>query len=257
MPPLLHLSSADTARFGLRIARMVAYDDRDDSDQIALEIEDNSFDFLIFRVPAGCRKLIHGMVRRGLTPTHADTLVYYRMSLAEWVAPATHNDYARFHIASAEDSIGIQTVANHGFANYKSHYDASPRLDPQLVQQGYVEWSTAYLDGGDTRFTCVAKRLNEVVGFLACTMDQEKQNCEVALNAVAPNHEGHGIYTQGLAAVMQTAKQRGMTSLVISTQVWNYRVQRVWARTGLELFQAYDTYHLDMDALHPMKPDQA
>nr|WP_260177405.1 GNAT family N-acetyltransferase [Xanthomonas cannabis] len=150
-----------------------------------------------------------------------------------------------FRLADASDLVELQHIARDGFGGYRSHYNANSRLPPDQILEGYVQWACDYLAADQTnRFTCLAISGTDAAGFLTCSVDSEIQQCEVVLNAVHPVHAGKGIYTRGLTWVATYAYERGCKELIISTQVWNYRVQQVWARLGFSLFNAYDTYHV-------------
>jgi GNAT superfamily N-acetyltransferase len=55
--------------------------------------------------------------------------------------------------------------------------------------------------------------------------------------------QGRGRYAVLLAACAAEAHRRGLSRLIISTQVHNVRVQRAWARLGLRPFAAIETVH--------------
>ncbi|OQP71357.1 hypothetical protein IB69_017800 [Xanthomonas citri] len=216
------------------------------SAHIANSISDQRLDITVLRVPAGSHATVSALAESSFQILHADTLVYYRLPLPvdKWSAPVGEAEVV-FRLADASDVAELQRIARDGFVGYRSHYNANRRLPAEQILEGYIEWACAYLAAGQTdRFTCLATSGTEAAGFLTCSIDSRIRQCEVVLNAVHPAHAGKGIYTRGLIWIAAHAYDRGCRELIISTQVWNYRVQQVWARLGFALFNAYDTYHI-------------
>lgn len=243
---VLELSEVDTARFGFRMARGRLEADEDVSDRLIREIHEHRYDIEILRVPAGALQTLRGATQRGMMPIHADTLVYYEASLSGSISRPHDNAGIRYELATAKDVQGVARVAAEGFAQYRNHYHANTLLEPNAILEGYVQWATSNLvRQGEGQVTYVARSGEQTLGFIACRLSRETNVCEVILNAVAPACQGRGIYTQGLAHVMSVVSAAGYRRLMISTQVWNYRVQQVWARLGMSLYQAYDTYHFN------------
>ncbi|SFK88320.1 GNAT family N-acetyltransferase [Rhodanobacter glycinis] len=243
---VLELSEVDTARFGFRMARGRLELDDDVSDRLISEIHEHRYDIEILRVPAGALQTLRGARQRGMMPIHADTLVYYEASLPGSISPSHVNAGIRYELATAKDIQDVARVATEGFAQYRNHYHANTLLEPSAILEGYVQWATSSLVRQcEGQVTYIAKSGEQTLGFIACRLNRETNVCEVILNAVAPDCQGRGIYTQGLVHVMSTVSAVGYRRLVISTQVWNYRVQQVWARLGMSLYQAYDTYHFN------------
>ncbi|WP_153065832.1 GNAT family N-acetyltransferase [Xanthomonas campestris] len=240
-------SGIETDRFGLRIGRTRLESDIGMSDRIAQSIGEQMLDITVLRVPAGAHTTVSALADSGFQVLHADTLVYYRLPLPVDSSPTPVGIGAEvvFRLADASDVAELQHIARDGFGGYRSHYNANRRLPPDQILEGYIQWACAYLAAGQTdRFTCLAVSGTDAAGFLTCSIDSKIQQCEVVLNAVHPAHAGKGIYTKGLTWIAAYAYERGCKELIISTQVWNYRVQQVWARLGFSLFNAYDTYHV-------------
>lgn len=243
---VLELSKVDTARFGLRVARGRLETDDDVSGRLVKEIADCRYDIAILRVPAGARRTLRGAELRGMRPIHADTLVCYEVALPASRPLSQDNAAIRYELAKVANGVEITRIAAESFAAYRNHYHANPLLEPGLILEGYVEWASSRLvSNGDQQLTYIAKGGDKTLGFIACQLDRTTDVCEVVLNAVSPSCQGRGIYTQGLAHVMAAVSAAGYRRLTISTQVWNYRVQQVWARLGMSLYRAYDTYHIN------------
>ena len=179
-------------------------------------------------------------------PIHADTLVYYQLSLTDYEPKPLRNGELVFAEATADDARELEALAAGTFAGYVSHYHANPRLDPALILAGYAEWATSYLAGdGHDRITWVARRGGAIVAFACCSHDEQKQECEIVLNGVHPAHSGGGLYGDLIRYTQAQYRGRGYRTMKISTQVWNLAVQKVWNREGFVFNQAYDTFHIN------------
>jgi GNAT superfamily N-acetyltransferase len=82
----------------------------------------------------------------------------------------------------------------------------------------------------------------KVVAFIAGS-SRVGGGSEIILNGVHREAEGKGYYSALLSAYLEQAARRGDKHVIVSTQLQNIRVQRVWSRHGLELDQSYYTFH--------------
>ena len=232
----------DSSRFGIRVMRGT-FETIDSINDLAHEIESAHADLVILRVPAGESSIAVAIQRKGKIAIHADTLVYYSIDLTAQPVPATESQ-AQVRAANAGDYEKIAEIAEKGFSDYRAHYSANPLLPKELVLSGYVEWALSRLDPNNpTSQTWVVSIEDKVAGFATC--DVENETVEIILNAVHPDCERRGLYGALLRHIIHHYSKKSLKELVISTQVWNYTVQRQWARAGLRILRAYDTYHLD------------
>lgn len=244
IPPVLSLSRLDSDRFGLRVFRGRAAEV--DGGQLFHEIVTNAADIAILRIPAGTGQQLQLLGRYGLHPIHADTLVYYQVPLVAHEPKPLRNHDLVFAEATERDALELNTLVTGAFDGYVSHYHANPRLDPALILAGYAEWAAGYLAGrGHGRIAWVARRNGVILAFICCSHDEQKQECEVVLNGVHPDHWGGGIYGDVIRHTQAQYRQRGYRTMKISTQIWNFAVQKVWNREGFVLDQAYDTFHVN------------
>ncbi len=251
------LSESDTARFGMRIAR-ARFDHDTGHREVIKGFDDLAVDLLVLRLPAGSHQAPRALAEAGFRVIHADTLVYYQTSLSSWVHGKNWCGEASFSRVTSADVEGVQAVARNSFRGYRSHYQATPSLDADLVSEGYAEWAARYAStSSEDRLTYVVRSGGVVVGFVASSLDKATRVCDVVLNAVVPEHEGRGLYREALGRVMTEARSEGFQTGTISTQIWNYRVQRVWTRCGMHLTHAYDTYHVSRSAQHTAADKQS
>lgn len=240
----LIFSELDTRRFGFRVYRGTAT--TLGAHDLIRQIADQRVDIAIIRVPAGTSLFNDSLASVGLVPIHADTLVYYRIDLEEHEPCSIRNLDLDIGEALVSDLPGIQDVAAHAFNGYISHYNANPFLDIAKANVGYIEWASTRLESRTpSNVTWVARRDGLIVGFLCCDIDQQARCCEIVLNAVHPSHAGGGIYSDLIRYAKMQCKQRGLLAIRVSTQIWNYAVQKVWARECFMLESAQDTYHFN------------
>ncbi|MGI8561619.1 MAG: GNAT family N-acetyltransferase [Luteimonas sp.] len=243
-PVALTLSRPDSDRFGLLVFRANAADI--DSRTLFEAIVGNAADIVILRVPAGTHPELQQLGRYALHPIHADTLVYYQLPLADIEPNAPRNQDLEFSEVNEGDAIELDALVTAAFSGYVSHYHANPRLDPARILEGYAQWASGYLaDKGRGSIAWVARRQGVMLAFICCRHDPQQETCEVVLNGVHPDHWRGGIYTDLLRYTQGEYRRRGYRSMRISTQIWNYAVQKVWNREGFSLDQAFDTFHIN------------
>ena len=238
-PKLLSHSPLDSERFGIHIQR--ANIGADTPVALAVEaIHASSADLIIARFPAGMCAIPNALLQLGETLIHADTLVYYDIQLP---APAG-KPAANARRAGKADLKAIRSIAAAAFQNYRAHYAANPLLPAQQVLDGYIEWAQSRADPSDpSHDTWLVLDGNVPAGFATC--DIHNGGVEIVLNAVHPAFARRGHYGALLRHLLHHYTEAGIGKLKISTQVWNYAVQRQWARAGLLLASAYDTFHID------------
>ncbi|KAB7629962.1 GNAT family N-acetyltransferase [Stenotrophomonas rhizophila] len=230
----------DSHRFGIIVMRGTIESSMD-TKSLVEEIEQGDAELTIFRVPAGDTILATALQLRGHVVIHADTLVYYSTELSRSIDICTETQVER---ASEHHRKAITDIAANSFANYRSHYSANPNLPRELVSSGYIEWAVSRLESGSIGSqTWVVSDNGTIAGFATC--DVGPSSVEIVLNAVHPSFERRGLYGMLLRHIKHHYAQHSLNELLISTQIWNYTVQRQWARAGLRLFKAYDTYHVD------------
>lgn len=245
---VLRHSEVESHRFGLRVVRgMVAKDAP--RDQVRADIASLKPDIAIFRCEAGDTRQIDELAEAGLVPRHADTLVYYRISLAGPTIDAPAVDGGDIGQAEVGDAPSLEAIVRRGFAGYRNHYHANPLLSETAILDGYVEWALDYaIRPAEGQQTWVYRIGGEARSFATCKLQADRSEVEIVLNATDPAWTGRGLYSSLLQSLIAHYRRAGFAALVISTQVWNYGVQRVWSRAGLVIYRAFDTYHVNVPA---------
>lgn len=83
---------------------------------------------------------------------------------------------------------------------------------------------------------------SDPVGFL-CFERNGPDAFEITLNAVHPDTQRQGVYTALLVEAIEQTRRSGAARIIVSTQVNNYAVQRVWGRLGFAHFLSLYTFH--------------
>ena len=246
---VLELSDTESRRFGLRIARGVVPAGATAA-QVLEDILALRPEVAIFRCNAGSSQQATSLAAAGLVPIHADTLVYYRIALDAPPVPgddvAAGNDPA-FRPATTDDGQALVAIVRRSFAGYRNHYHANPLFTAEAILEGYVEWALGHvIHPGPFQDTWVYRDGDRVLGFACCRRAADGSTVDIVLNAVDPSSVRQGCYGRLLKSMVAHYRRAGIGALEISTQVWNYGVQRIWARTGLVIDRAYDTWHANV-----------
>jgi Acetyltransferase (GNAT) family. len=235
-------SALDSDRFGFKVVRGHVPAGTPDRDIID-EVTSSDARLIILRTPAGDSSAIIQLQRRGWPVIHADTLVYYGIDLTTLPREPLPGGV---RLATGADRNAIQGIAESSFTGYRSHYAANPLLPQDRIVAGYVEWAKSRLASENPEgCTWVVTAGDRVAGFATCDLRPDKSAIEIVLNAVHPRFSRQGLYGRLLKGILQHYAALSYQQLVISTQLWNYTVQRQWTRAGLSLKLACDTYHID------------
>lgn len=238
----LNDSALDSLRFGIKVARGLV-SAHTPSDVVVNEIMSSDAGLVILRTDAGNSEPIVRLQRLGWPVIHADSLVYYG---ADLTAVSSEPLPEGVRQATGTDRDVIHEIAEHGFASYRSHYAANPLLPQDEILAGYVEWAKSRLAPEKSgSCTWVVSTEGHVAGFATCDLAADRGEVEIVLNAVHPQFSRRGLYGRLLGGILHHYAAQSYRRLNISTQLWNYTVQRQWARAGLVLERAYDTYHID------------
>ena len=172
-----------------------------------------------------------------------DTLVYYRRPLGpNETKPLPRQGY-QIRPAVPSDAGHIRDIARKAFTGYIGHYHADPRLENTDADAAYVEWAeNSIRHMADGNIALVALEGEQIIGFLTLRQNTPRQ-FEIVLNGVSPCHQRSGLYTNLLANACFLAHERGGAEIIISTQINNYAVQKVWSKSGMTLYGGYYTFH--------------
>lgn len=231
-------SEMDTRHFGVRIARaQVASDELPRAlDFCAAE----RIDLLIARCETGDLVAAQSMESKGFLLM--DTLVYYGFDLTKKPIPEDAGGFLIRRLQPGDES-EIPMVASAAFKGYLGHYHADPRLDSNKCDEVYRLWaarSCATDKAADE--VLVAEHDGRVAGF-ATLRRNSPQEVEGLLFAVAPGSQKNGICRSFMIRSLHWCRAQGAQRMVISTQVTNISMQKVWCRAGFEPSHSYYTFH--------------
>jgi GNAT superfamily N-acetyltransferase len=171
-----------------------------------------------------------------------DTLVYYRKTRLDDTVPALPEGY-RSRLAVAADGDAVEALAGRTFAGYLGHYHADPRLAAGDADLVYSSWA-----GSSCRSAAVADAViliesaGEIAAFATLKVHDDKQ-FEGVLFGVSPDHQGKRLYATLMQLAQQWGRARAYTEMLVSTQLTNLAVQKVWCRQGFEPASSLYTFH--------------
>jgi RimJ/RimL family protein N-acetyltransferase len=238
--PTIDLSDVDEDRFGYRTAK-AAHVTRDGLPGVLAYCREHHIQLLIARCLADDMPAAQAMEQAGFQLM--DTLVYYACNPLERLQPMQNGRISIRAVMEGEED-AVTEVARDAFHGYRfGHYHADPRLDRSACDAVYPSWARALCTTRDAaREVLVADNNCAIVGFIGLRLNDPSEG-EGILNGVLRAEQGQGVYTFLLAAGLEWCRQRGAHRFLISTQLANWRVQRVWARLGLALADAQYTFH--------------
>jgi acyl dehydratase/ribosomal protein S18 acetylase RimI-like enzyme len=231
-------SEIDSERFGVRVARAAVTPTNLSGvlDFCATE----QIDLLIARSQG--HHLTVAQSLEGLGFSLMDSLVYYAFDLSKHNIP---DDSPRVHVREfvPSDEPQIARVAAQAFQEYSGHYHADPKLDRSKCDEGYVSWAvrSCALKQVATE-VLVAECDNRIVGFATLRLNAPQEG-EGVLFAVAPEAQGMGIYRSFMIQGLRWCNEQKTKRMIVSTQITNVAVQKVWCRLGFEPSHSFYTFH--------------
>lgn len=231
-------SEIDSERFAVRVAR--AHVAPQNLSQVVDFCAAERIDLLIARCATGELRTAQKMEALGFSLM--DTLVYYSFDLVKRAIP---EDFPRAVVRKIApgDEAQVEKVAATAFKGYYGHYHADPRLDSRKSDEGYVSWAVRSCTSRQVATeVLVAEYDHNIVGFATLRLNSTEEG-EGVLFGVAPEAQGMGIYRSFMVHGMQWCKEQHVKRMVVSTQVTNVAVQKVWCRVGFEPAHSYYTFH--------------
>jgi len=174
-----------------------------------------------------------------------DALVYYQTDFTKFDLKEIKNNL-EFISINKDNKVELQNLVPIIFKEYKNHYFANPILENKLISEGYIEWAQNYCsDEHDDKISWLIYKEQELIGFATCSFSTSEKVCEGVLYGVHPNFAGGGIYTDIIRFTQNYFKKLGFEKMIVSTQLQNYAVQKVWQRENFLINKAFYTYHLN------------
>ena len=193
--------------------------------------------FLIARCPTSELATAQALEREGFELM--DTLVYFSRRLD---ADPPAESVAVREIEPGEHGT-VKAVASRAFAGYFGHYHADPRLDRGDCDAVYVDWAERSCQSREVADQVLVATLDASIAAFATLRFNDAQEGEGVLFGVAPEAQGRGVYRALMTGAMRWFKARARMRMVVSTQINNIAVQKVWSRLGFEPSASWYTFH--------------
>jgi GNAT superfamily N-acetyltransferase len=237
--PPVYLSSIDEERFGIKAAR--APNVTPDNLPLILEYcKVNKIILLIARSSTTDLQVAQAMEREGFILM--DTLVYYARNLVKASIPPDTGEIPVRTVRSGEEE-DVRKVAAKSFGGYYGHYHADERLDREKCDETYIDWAYRSCISRDVADEVLVADLDgSIVGFATLRFNSPEE-ADGVLFGVAPEAQGRGVYRSFMINAMEWFLSKGAKDMIVSTQVNNIAVQKVWTRVGFEPCYSYYTFH--------------
>jgi GNAT superfamily N-acetyltransferase len=237
----IELSPLEKERFGFKTARAV-----DVTAGTLAEIMDfcrvHAVQFLIARIDASELKAVQEAEKQDFLLM--DTLMYAKRDVLTSPIPLNENTNVLVRPYRPGDEMQIRAVAVGAFRDYGGHYHADERLDRRKCDEVYEDWAVnSCVSDGLADIVLVAEHAGSIASFVALRTNQVTDEGEIRLFAVAPWAQRQGIARSLMLASMAWCRDQGRSSLLISTQIINYPMRKVWTRLGFEPVRAVYTFH--------------
>jgi len=236
---IVYISDIDEDRFGIRTAKALKVT-VDNLPEIMDFCRDNNVMMLIARCPVNNFSTIHAMEREDFLLM--DTLVYYSIDLKNTPISSDAGKVTIRKVRLGEED-KVKTIAGEAFQGYYGHYHADERLDNSKCDEVYVSWAVNSCVSRDFADEVLVAELNGgIVGFATLRINSSDES-EGVLFCVDSSAQRMGIYRSFMIHGMRWSVSKGMRNMVVSTQLINTRVQKVWTRLGFGIRDSYYTFH--------------
>lgn len=231
-------SHLDSQRFGIRVARAQVV--RETLLRVLDFCAAERIDLLIARCGTSDLVTAQEMERNGFLLM--DSLVYYGFDLSRKAIPLWPCDFLVRRL-EADDHDQIRLVASQAFKGYSGHYHSDTRLDQRKCDEGYISWAERSLtSNGAADEVLVAEHNGSVIGFGTLRSNSARE-VEGLLFGVAPEYQRRGVCPALMVQSLRWCHSQGAQKMLISTQVTNVSMQKVWCRLGFEPSYSYYTFH--------------
>jgi ribosomal protein S18 acetylase RimI-like enzyme len=171
-----------------------------------------------------------------------DTLVYYQKRDVALSRVSLPNG-CRTRLATQGDADELKRLAIGAFSGFLGHYHADLRLARDACDMVYGSWAAnSCLNKQVADDVLLIERDNVVAGFLTLKY-KGTDTAEIILNAVDPQCQGMGLYSALVGLALNWTAERGLSKLIVSTQITNLAPQKVWCRYGFEPHSSFYTLH--------------
>lgn len=232
------ISPLDSERFGVRAARANIVPET--LTRVLHFCSSEKIDLLIARCAARELSLVQQMESHGFQLM--DTLVYYAFDLTKKQIPEGCDAFA-VRAMRSDDKDRVRALAAAAFQGYIGHYHADPRLDRQKCDETYASWAERSVTSKSAADeVLVAEEGSNVAAFATLRLNSPDEG-EGLLYAVAPEYQRRGVCPALMVHSLRWCRAQGAGRMLISTQLTNVSMQKVWCRVGFEPSHSYYTFH--------------
>jgi GNAT superfamily N-acetyltransferase len=235
----IYLSDIDTERFGIPIAR---------ASEVTVDTLPSIMDFcrtngvrmVIARCAVSNISAAQEMQRLGFVLM--DTLLFYRRDIVGIRIPKDDGKALIRSMRTGEEE-DVRNMAAKSFVGYSGHYHSDDRLDKAKCDEAYISWAYRSCTSRDVADDVLLAELNGVLAGFGTMCMRNPEEGEGVLFGVVPSAQGQGVYRSLIIQGMNWCRKKKATRMVVSTQITNIAVQKVWVRLGFEPSHGYYTFH--------------
>jgi GNAT superfamily N-acetyltransferase len=236
---IIALSTLDEERFGVKTAKSKNFTWHEIPEILAQSYQ-NHVQLLIARCTTSDLKTAQELEKQGFLLM--DTLVYYEHNLHLKIN-ITLNKKIHIRTILTGEAETVRSLAAESFKGYRGHYHADAKLNVQQCDDVYTSWAyNSCISKDFANEVLVAVLEDKIVGFATLRINDPKEG-KVVLNGVLPKSQRMGIYRMLIENSLIWSIRQGMKRMIISTQITNIAVQKVWVRVGFHPTSSFYTFH--------------
>ena len=236
-------SSAESIRFGYNVQRYYYLGKKPKS--LIKAIKMDSPDIAIVRIPTDQAFLIKKFHHFCDDVILADCLTgYKRDNIKLGKANPIRNKNFSLEEATDSDISLLDELTEKIFYDYRNHYSSNPLFNQHKLTDAFKEWTRSYVSSDSQKNCLIAYLDNDVCGYATVRIDENES--EGILYGVLPEFRGKGVYRDIIRSSLDYFIQMGSPKTIVSTQIDNKAVQRVWSTEGFHLNKTLYTIHLNM-----------
>jgi GNAT superfamily N-acetyltransferase len=236
---IIALSTLDEERFGVKTAKSKNFTWHE-IPEILAQCYQNHVQLLIARCPTLDLKTAQELEKQGFLLM--DTLVYYEHNLHLKIN-ITLNEKILIRTILPGEAETVRALAAEAFKGYRGHYHADAKLNIHQCDDVYTSWAyNSCISKDFANEVLVAVLEDKIVGFATLRVNDPNEG-EGVLFSVSPAAQGLGIYRMFTESGLLWSIRQGMKRMIVSTQITNVAVQKVWARVGFYPTSSFYTFH--------------
>lgn len=237
------LSDIDEERFGIKTAKVWEIKPGG-IEEVLRFCQDNNVKFIIARCRTNELNLAREMEEMGFQLM--DTLIYYLCNLRKNPLPEYVSEIVVRPFRAGEENI-IRSISAEAFEGYLGHYHTDTRLDRAKCDEVYADWaykSCFFKEVADEVF--IAEYRGKIIGFGAVRANITGEG-EYILAGILNEYQGHGAFRMITINCMRWCIERGINTIITSTNITNLASQKVQIRLGFDPSYSYYIFHKWVD----------